>query len=61
MKPQRIPKKIYVIHGPNLNMLGKREPVVYGKKTLEEINLGLKKAAETTCQKKNEPAIKNEK
>jgi 3-dehydroquinate dehydratase-2 len=30
--------KVMVIHGPNLNMLGKREPGVYGKLTLGEIN-----------------------
>jgi len=30
--------KILLIHGPNLNLLGKREPGIYGLKNLEEIN-----------------------
>jgi len=34
-----------VLHGPNLNLLGKREPGVYGLITLEEINQRLKQEA----------------
>ena len=38
-------RKILVIHGPNLNLLGKREVDIYGKVTIEEINRCLSKAA----------------
>ena len=38
--------KIFLIHGPNLNLLGKREPQVYGTLGLEEINARMKKIAE---------------
>lgn len=39
------PRRILVIHGPNLNMLGRREPSVYGTSTLEDIDEEIKKTA----------------
>ena len=39
-------KKILIINGPNLNMLGKREPEVYGTLTLDEINTRIASEAE---------------
>ena len=38
--------KVLVLHGPNLNLTGFREPDVYGKKPLEEIDADLKAAAD---------------
>jgi len=40
-------KKIGILHGPNLNMLGKREPELYGKTTLAKVNRDLQKVAKT--------------
>ncbi len=38
--------RILILHGPNLNLLGKREPDVYGTLTLEEINAALRTLAD---------------
>lgn len=37
--------KILVIHGPNLNRLGARDPAVYGTATLDELNAAIEKEA----------------
>ena len=39
--------RVLVIHGPNLNLLGKRSTEAYGDKTLDEINSLLRKQAES--------------
>lgn len=39
------PLRVLVVHGPNLNLLGAREPEVYGTATLAEIDRSLEEAA----------------
>ncbi len=63
MSQSKRPAAILVIHGPNLNMLGKREPDIYGTDTLADIDQGLKALGETmnmdveTFQSNHEGAI----
>ena len=40
-------REVLVLHGPNLGLLGRREPLLYGRATLESIDKQLSKAAET--------------
>jgi 3-dehydroquinate dehydratase-2 len=52
------PLSILVLHGPNLNLLGQREPQVYGPTTLADINQQLRQDAESLsivldCQQSN--------
>ena len=42
-----MPNQILVLHGPNLNLLGTREPDVYGHMTLDDINARIREHAKT--------------
>jgi 3-dehydroquinate dehydratase-2 len=38
-------KQIFIIHGPNLNLLGSRDPALYGTLTLDKVNTAIRKKA----------------
>ncbi|UFN49589.1 type II 3-dehydroquinate dehydratase [Roseomonas sp. OT10] len=38
---------VYVLNGPNLNLLGKREPTIYGRETLEDVEAECRELAES--------------
>jgi 3-dehydroquinate dehydratase-2 len=44
-KSQVANRKVLVLHGPNLNLLGRREPETYGRVTLAEIDAALQETA----------------
>lgn len=56
-------KRVWALHGPNLNLLGRREPSVYGAVTLAEIDANLTKLAQaggvalTSFQSNSEAAL----
>ena len=56
--PKAMPANILVLNGPNLNLLGLREPAVYGHETLADVNAAIQAradelGAEVECRQSN--------
>ena len=45
MKGSQLKKKVLLLHGPNLNLLGERQKDVYGNTSLDDVNAGCEKIA----------------
>jgi 3-dehydroquinate dehydratase-2 len=41
-----LPKPVYILNGPNLNLLGRRQPEIYGRETLDDVAEALGALAE---------------
>ena len=37
---------VYILNGPNLNLLGSREPAIYGRETLADVETACREAAD---------------
>jgi 3-dehydroquinate dehydratase-2 len=51
-------RRVLVLHGPNLNLLGTREPAIYGRTTLAQLDLQIQRhaasrGAEAVCRQSN--------